>query len=246
MSLVAEQIEKILLDTGAVYIDGQLIAPCEGDNTFVVTPTYRDIPYNGMPGPTKGLKRITGETAVLTIHPKGLTQTMLEYALPGIINTAGKLSSGGGRRVIEDTEYHTVQLIGNTKDALTKVITIYNALANNGLSLTLAEDAETVLELVFEASYDPTDLTSPIYDIEDGVGALTSTVTFTITGGAGGATVKFAGRTVDETTGTAVFAGIIYGENRPYEVHEAGYVSVYSSVTVDSATEAVSVALVEA
>jgi hypothetical protein len=170
---------------------------------------------------------------------------MLEYALPGIINTAGKLSSGGGRRVIEDTEYHTVQLIGNTKDALTKVITIYNALANNGL-LTLAEDAETVLELVFEASYDPTDLTSPIYDIEDGVGALTSTVTFTITGGAGGATVKFAGRTVDETTGTAVFAGIIYGENRPYEVHEAGYVSVYSSVTVDSATEAVAVTLVEA
>ena len=243
--LVSGQVEKILLDTGAVYIDGQLIAPCEGDNSFVVTPEYRDIPYNGMAGPTKGLKRVTRETAVLTIHPKGLTQAILQYAIPGVANVGGVLS-GGGRRVIDDTEYHTVQLIGNTKDGLTKVITIYNALANNGLSLTMSEDAESVLELVFEASYDPTDLTAPIYEIEEGVGALTSTVTFTITGGAGGATVKFAGRTVAENAGTAVFAGIVYGDNRPYEVHEAGYISVYSSVTVDSATEAVAVTMVEA
>lgn len=245
MSLVAEQVEKILLDTGAVYIDGQLIAPCEGDNAFAVSREYRDIPYNGMAGPTKGLKRITRETATLTIHPKGLTQAMLEYAIPGAANVAEKLS-GGGRQVIEDTEYHTVQLIGNTKDGLTKVITIHNALANNGLSLTMSEDSESVLELVFEAHYDPSDLTAPIYDIEEGVGALTSTVTFTITGGAGGATVKFAGRTVAESDGSAVFAGVVYGDNRPYEVHESGYVSVYSSVTVDGATEAVSVALVEA
>ena len=56
--------------------------------------------------------------------------------------------------------------------------------------------------------------------------------------------MKFAGRTVAESTGTAVFAGVAYGTNRPYEVHEAGYDSVYSSVTVDSATEAVSVAMV--
>jgi len=112
--------------------------------------------------------------------------------------------------------------------------------------LTMSEDTESVLELVFEASYDPTDLTSPIYEIEEDVAAATSTVTFTITGGSGGATVKFAGRTVAESNGTAVFAGIVYGENRPYEVHEAGYTSVYSSVTVDSATEAVSVTMVGA
>ena len=243
MSLVAGQVEKILLDTGVVYIDGQLIAPCEGDNSFVVIREYRNIPYNGMAGPTKGLTRITRETATLTIHPKGLTQDMLAYALPGVTNVAGKLS-GGGRQVIDDGEYHTVLLIGNTKDGLTKVITLRNGLTNNGLNMTMSEDSETVLELVFDAHYDPADLTAPIYDIEDGVGALTSTVTFTITGGAGGATVKFAGRTVDETTGTAVFAGIVYGENRPYEVHEDGYASVYSSLTVDATTEAVAVTMV--
>jgi hypothetical protein len=243
MNLVAGQVEKILLDTGLVYIDGQLIAPCEGDNAFSVSREYRDIPYNGMAGPTKGLKRVTRETATMTIHPKGLTQDMLAYALPGVTNTSDVLT-GGGRQVIEDSEYHTVMLIGNTKDGLTKVITINNALANNGLTVTMSEDSESVLELVFEAHYDPTDLTAPIYQIEEDVASLTSTVTFTITGGAGASTVKFAGRTVSEDAGTAVFAGIVYGENRAYEVHEDGYASVYSSVTVDATTEAVSVTMV--
>jgi len=129
------------------------------------------------------------------------------------------------------------------KDGTTKVITIYNALVDNGLSITASEDSEAILELAFSAHYNPLDLTEPIYSIDDGVVAGTSTVTFTISGGAGGATVKFAGRTVAENAGTAVFEGVAYGDNRPYEVHEDGYDSVYSSVTVDSATEAVSVSL---
>ena len=61
--LVPEQVEKIMLDTGAVFVNGSLIAPCEGDNTFVVEREYRDIPYNGAPGKTKGLKRIIRENA---------------------------------------------------------------------------------------------------------------------------------------------------------------------------------------
>jgi len=62
MNLVPGQVEKMLLDTGAVYIDGVLLAPCEGDNVFAVEREYRDIPYNESPGKTKGLKRILRET----------------------------------------------------------------------------------------------------------------------------------------------------------------------------------------
>lgn len=242
--LVAEQVEKIMLDTGAVFVNGSLIAPCEGDNTFVVEREYRDIPYNGAPGKTKGLKRIIRENATLTVHPKGLTQSMLKMALPGITEN-GTALEGGGRRLIEDASYiANVVLVGNMKDGTTKVITVYNALVDNGLTITASEDSEAILELAFSAHYNPSDLTEPIYKIDDGVVEGTSTVTFTISGGAGGATVKFAGRTIAESAGTAVFEGVAYGENRPYEVHEDGYASVYSSVTVDSATEAVSVAMV--
>lgn len=242
--LVPEQVEKIMLDTGAVFVNGSLIAPCEGDNTFVVEREYRDIPYNGAPGKTKGLKRIIRENATLTVHPKGLTQEMLKMALPGATEN-GDAIEGGGRKVIGDASYlGTVVLVGTMKDGTTKVITLYNALADNGLTITASEDSEAILELAFAAHYNPSDLTEPIYKIEDGVVAGTSTVTFSISGGGGGAVVKFAGRTVAESNGTAVFVGVAYGTNRPYEVHEAGYDSVYSSVTVDSATETVSVAMV--
>ena len=241
-SLIPGQVDKILLDAGVVYIDDNMIAPCEGDNSFVVTREYRDIPANGAPGPIKGLRRITKETATMTVHPKGLTLAMLLLALPGARYEADKISSCG-RLVIDDDQYHEVVLIGNSKDGTTKVITLKNAIANNGLNLTMSESAEAILELVFDGCYDPSDFSSPIYEIEDGVVAGTSAVTFSITGGDGGATVKFAGRTISETEGTAVFSSVAYGANRPYEVHEAGYVSVYGSVTVDGATEAVSVAL---
>jgi hypothetical protein len=234
----------MMLDTGLVYVNGVLLAPCEGDNVFAVEREYRDIPFNGMAGKTKGLKRITRENATITVHPKGLTQTMLKYALPGVGEDGDKLE-GGGRQVIDDANYiDNVMLVGTTKDGETKVIKVYNALADNGLTITASEDSEAVLELVFSAHYDPDDLTAPIYSIEESVVAGTSTVTFTITGGDGAATVKFAGRTRTESAGTVVFEGVAYGTNRPYEVHEDDYVSVYSSVTVSGATTAVAVTMV--
>lgn len=243
MSLIPAQVEKIMLDTGLVYVNGSLIAPCEGDNAFTVEREYKDIAYNNMPGKTKGLKRITRENASITVHPKGLTQDMLKKALPGVTETSGTLE-GGGRQVISDAEYiDEVMIVGKMKDGTTKVIKVYNALADNGLTITASEDSEAVLELVFSAHYDPNDLDAKIYDISEGTVSGTSTVTFTITGGGGTSVVKFAGREVDEDAGTAEFAGVAYGDNRPYEVHEEGYNSVYSSVTVDSETTAVSVAL---
>jgi len=167
-ALIAGQVNKILLDTGVVYLNGNMLSPCEGDNSFVVDVEYRDIPYNGSAGKTKGLKRILRENATLTVHPKGLTQNILQKAIPGYQLNGEITESSGGRRVIADARYlDEVVLVGDTKDGNTKVITLYRALADNGLSLTLSEDSETILELVFSAHYDQDDLTDPIYTIED-------------------------------------------------------------------------------
>ena len=245
-----EQVSKMMLDTGAVFVGGVMLSPCEGDNTFVVTREYRDIPYNGMPGKTKGLKRIISENATLTVHPKGLTQDMLKLALPGLTDTEGVLT-GGGKQVISDAEYQgEVVLVGDMKDGTTKVFTIYNALAENGLTVTAAENSETILELVFNANYNPADLTEPIYKIEDGTVTGTSDVTFTVTTSGSAdedeATVNFAGQSKSPTEGTVTFSSIAYGDNRPYTVLLEGHNTISGSVTVDSATEAVTVELVEA
>jgi len=168
MALISGQVDKILLDTGVIYLDGNMLSPCEGDNSFVVELEYRDIPYNGSAGKTKGLKRILRENATLTVHPKGLTQSILQKALPGFVANGDIIESAGGRSVIADARYlDEVVLVGDQKDGNTKVITLYRALADNGLSMTLAEDSETILELVFAAHYDQDDLTDTIYTIED-------------------------------------------------------------------------------
>ncbi len=170
MTLIPGQVDKIILDTGAVYIDGNLLSPCEGDNTFAVDIEYRDIPFNGAAGKTKGLKRILRENATLTVHPKGLTQTILKHALPGADLDGTAIESGGGRKVIALSEYiDEVVLVGDTKDGNTKIITLYNAMADNGLNVGMSEDSEAILELVFSAHYDPDALTDPIYRIEDAV-----------------------------------------------------------------------------
>lgn len=250
MNLVPGQVEKMLLDTGAVYVDGVLLAPCEGDNVFTVEREYRDISYNESPGKTKGLKRIIRENATLTVRPKGLTQAMLKMALPGSdIGVSDEIESGG-RRVIADSEYaDEIVFVGTMMDGTTKVITLYRGLADNGLTITAGDDAESIVELVFAAHYNPEDLTEPLYKIEDGEADGTSEVTFTITTSGTGdedlATVKFAGRTKNPSSGDAVFSGVSYGTNRPYEIHLSGHESVYGSVTVDGATESVAVELQE-
>jgi len=169
MALISGQVDKVMMDTGVFYINGNMVSPCEGDNVLAIIPIYRDIPYNGSQGKTKGLKRMIGEDATLTVHPKGLTQSMLKYALPGADLSGEDIQSGGGRQVIADAAYlDEIALIGDTVDGLTKIITLHRVLASNGLNLTLAEDNETILELVFDAHYDPDDLSAIIYSIEDG------------------------------------------------------------------------------
>ena len=168
MALVDAQVDKIILDTGIVYINGSMIAPCEGDNTYVVDREYRDIPYNGMAAKTRGLKRILRENVTLTVHPKGLTQEMLLHALPGATYTDGKIQIMGSRQVIADSEYlDEVTLVGDTKDGHTKVITLYRCLADNGLSLTMGEDGEAILELAFSAHKDASNLNLKLSEVED-------------------------------------------------------------------------------
>ena len=249
MAINTEQVSKMMLDTGAVFVGGVLLSPCEGDNAFVVTREYRDIPYNGAPGKTKGLKRVLTENATLTVHPKGLTQSVLKMALPGIVDEAGVLS-GGGRKAVADEDYvDEVMFVGDMKDGTTKVFTIFNCLSENGLTITASENSEAILELVFSAHYNPEDLNEPIYTISDGDVIGTSEVTFAVsTSGSADAdlaTVNFAGRSINPTSGDAVFTSVAYGANRPYTILLEGHDTVYGSVTVDSASEAIPVVLQE-
>lgn len=253
-NLTLAQIENIVIDAGVVYIDygvpatERMLAPTRGGNTFVVEQEIKTIERDGSRGKEKGLRRIITENATLTVQLLNLSQENLKLALPGAdLSVGGVITNGDGS--ILDTDYLTnITLIGETMKSETKVITLYNALADNGLSVSMTAKEESVVELQFSAHYDPTDLSSPIYKIEEVPPAGTFTVTFTVTNISGGAplenaSVTFYGATkLTNVSGVAAFANVAVGINRPWEIAKGGFTTRFGSVDVDG-NEAVAVAL---
>ena len=250
------EIEKILIDPGLVILnygeeDERKLAPCEGDNSIVVTQEIRDIEYNGRRGKTKGLRRITAEDATLTVNLLNLSQENLKLALAGANLEAGTGVITNGDGSIPDTDYlKNVTLIGPTLDGRWKAITIYNAMADNGLSVTASKNGEAQVQVAFAAHRDPTNSASPIYRIEDieVVDLSAYDVTFTVKDGSEqpvvGATVSFYGSTkMTDATGTAVFEGVLEGTNRAYTIVKTGFVTESSAVTVDGDDEDVEITM---
>lgn len=239
--LTLEQIESVLVDAGVVYIDynettERLLAPTRGGNTFAVEREVRVIEVDGIRGKVKGLRRIVAENATLTVRLMGLTQENLALALPGATVDGAVISGGVGN--IASTDYlANVTLIGENMAGETKVITLFNALADGNLSLSMTPKEEGVIELTLSAHYDPEDQDAPIYTIEDVEASGTHTVTFTVDDGSDeieGATVIFAGRSrTTDSSGVAAFTGVAEGTNRPYEIRASGFQTYFGSVTVD-------------
>lgn len=255
-NVTTNEIEKILIDTGVVILnygeaDERKLAPCEGDNSFVVTQEIRDIEYNGRRGKTKGLRRITAEDATLTVNLLNLSQENLKLALAGANLEVGTGVITNGDGSIPDTDYlKNVTLVGETLDGGAKIITIYNAMADNGLSVTASKKGEAQVQVAFAAHYDPTNLASPIYRIQDAESVDLSAydVTFTVTDSMAepvvGATVSFYGLTkTTDAAGEAVFAGVLEGTNRAYTIVKTGFVTESGAVTVEGADEAVNVVM---
>lgn len=171
--ITTEQIENIIIDSGVVYInygevDERLLAPVRGGNTFNVEGEIREIEVDGVRGKTKGLRRRIREEANLVVNFMDLSLENLKMALPGsrIDELDGKLSSGWK---IEDEDYlKNVTLIGENMKGEYKKITIYNALADEGLSITMEDEDESVVEVQFAAHHKPCPTeTDVLWDIED-------------------------------------------------------------------------------
>lgn len=168
--LTLEQIEKIVMDTGVVYVNYGLggertLAPCRGDNTFSVEAEIREVEVNGLKGKTKGLRRKIAENATLEVNLMDLSLENLKMALPGSRLVENKLTNGW---TIKSTDYiDNVTLIGKDMGDNYKKVTINNALMDESLSVAMNEDAESVIKLVFSAHYDLNDENDSLWSIED-------------------------------------------------------------------------------
>lgn len=166
------QINNTILDAGVVYLNygavgERILAPTTGGNSFEVKQEIKTIERDGALGKEKGMRRVTKEDATLTVKLLDMSIANCKLALAGATATSTAITSTT-TGVISDTEYLTnVTFIGTDVEGKNKVITLYNAMADNGMKIVTKDKDEPVLELQFSAHRDPTNSAATCYKIEE-------------------------------------------------------------------------------
>jgi len=250
-NVTTEQIENILLDTGVVYVNygvagERILAPTRGGNSFTVEQDVRIVERDGALGKEKGLRRVIREDAMLTVRLMDMSTENFKLALAGATVNGDKITSTTNGAIAETEYLSNVTWVGNDMEGKAKIITLYNAMADNGLNVDFADKDEAVLEVVFAGHRNPSAYSEPLYEIETVAVAGTNTITFNINDGmlaVEGASIEFNGQ-VKETnvSGVAVFTSVADGTNRPVKVTKAGFVTLETSINV-TITETITLSL---
>ena len=177
MGVTQEKVNKIQIDHGIVYLNygetGETeLCPTRGGGNFVVTRNIRDIEYDGRQGKTKGTRVIDEENATLTVIVLDTAADTLKLALPGATLTLGKISNSDNGLIPAADYLANVTMFAKTVEGKYKKITLYNAMADNGLSFAATPKAEGTIELQFAAHWAVGG--SQLYDIEE-VNSITTT-----------------------------------------------------------------------
>ena len=158
--------EKLLLDSGAIYTDfvsiaspGTLLGATRGGAVFKRTPSYKETPYEGIPGQVVGQKHLVMVKASLEVNIISFDEDNIALAVP---NSAVSAPSGGYVE-INETEWnaaavHTlnsiaiVAQISGTNNPV--AIAIYNPICEKDFSLNFKDKGESVSKWLFSAFYD--------------------------------------------------------------------------------------------
>ena len=175
-NLESRQIESIWLDAALVYGDygydtQEMVGITRGGVEFGVVENVRQIEYDGRRGRTKGMEVVDQIDAYAKFKTLELTNDNL-FASVGAaeVGENGAISNTNGG-VIPVTRYRkNITIFGVVnKTGVFKKITLNNATAcnNGGLTLSTADKSEAELELTFNASWNPLDITEKLYIIEE-------------------------------------------------------------------------------
>ncbi|MEY2669787.1 MAG: hypothetical protein RLZZ577_103 [Bacteroidota bacterium] len=213
-AVTTAQINNIMLDTGVVYIDyGQVgervLAPTRGGSNFTVEQDVREIERDGALGKEKGLRRVIKENAMLTVKFMDMSVANLNMMLRGSTLNSVTISSTETGTIASSEYFTNVTWIGTDMEGKNKVITLFNAMSDNGLKADFTDKDESVLEVVFSAHRDPTDSTPACYtivEVEDPSPDLTglSVTTATLSPAFVGTTYEYVSTVVNGTTSVTV------------------------------------------
>ena len=174
-----KQIDNIQIDYGIIYknygeADAEKLGPTRGGGEFNVTATIRDIEVDGAKGKTKGLQIVEDMNATISVTITDTSVDKLALALPYCTlegdgdatpySLTGKSSNIG---VIVDTSYLTnITMFAKTIKGEYRKITLYEAMAENGLTFAAVPKGEGEVALEINAHWTATDDTKDLFKIE--------------------------------------------------------------------------------
>ncbi len=157
--------EKFLLDSGAIYTDfvsvgspGTLLAATRGGAVFKRMPTYKETPYEGIPGQVVGQKHLTGVKVSLEVNIISFDEDNLALAIP---NSSVSAPSGGYVQISE-AEWNAAAVHSLTNIAiLTQLsgtasavaVVLDNPICEKDLSLSFKDKGEAASKWLFSAFY---------------------------------------------------------------------------------------------
>lgn len=170
---------NILIDAGQLrigYIDeenpGALLGATRGGSVFAIEPEIRSMPVDGAKGDVMGDKRIARVNATITANVIELSAWVLALSLTGSARTDYPAETPTHDQIkrfltIALSKYRsTVALVGEISGSGEPVVCILeNVIGTKGLSLTLAENDEATLQMVFTAHFDPATMDAEPWEI---------------------------------------------------------------------------------
>jgi len=179
MSLNQTQVENIQIDYGIIYrnygeVDQEQIAPVKGGGEFKVSATIRDIEYDGSKGKTKGMQVVDDMDAVLSLVMLDSSIDKLALALPfctldgdGSATPYSLTGESGNIGAIGDAAYlKNVTMFAKTIKGEYRKITLYSAMAENGLGFAAKPKGEAETALEINAHWDAVDDAKDLFKIE--------------------------------------------------------------------------------
>ncbi len=238
--ITADTYQRLATDSGVVFVDYGLpseraVGATRGGNTFVVEQENREMVADGAPGPVKGSQRRLRSIAKLTVNMLEMTKENMMLTLPG---SQSALESGYDK-ITRDQQITNGDYFDNVTLVLAKhggtdplIFTIKNALVLENSEHEASEDDENVLTAEFTAHFDPDNIGSEPWEIQNPEDA--AFVYYSLTYGAGS-----NGRIIGDTTQT-----VKSGEDgeEVYALADAGYVfDSWDDATTDNPRQDTSV-----
>lgn len=152
----------------------KIIGATAGGGSFSAVPTIRQIEVDGKKGAVKGFEALDEWVVNMTANVKEITADVLKLALTTGSSSAYTATAAAvsytkvvASSELADSNYiNNVTWIGRISGSQNPIIiVIKNALATNGLTLTVADKTEGVIPVTLTAHYTISDLETPPFEI---------------------------------------------------------------------------------